>query len=268
MSCCFAAQTFCDVVTSLCVIRCDYECFQIELSKNYGVPEWREDIKNIMMKAGLKNVQITFLFVDTQVVFKVNLSEGILKIDFQPFRPLGLTVATTLKNTHTDSFGPAAFQIKSESFLEDINNILNSGDVPNLYNGDEQERIVTAMKPVVQDLGVQPTKANLMAAYVRRVRSNIHTVLCMRLCLFMKRSLLFHLHGKSRTTYFSQCILETHIVHPVNCNQCLSQNLWVARFIRFNPGTVCSIKSNLFWIVRRRGNHSEICLSPCFKSDR
>lgn len=74
-----------------------------------------------------------------------------------------------------------AFQIKSESFLEDINNILNSGDVPNLYGGDEQERILTAMKPVVQDLGLQPTKANLMAAYVKRVRSNIHTVLCMRL---------------------------------------------------------------------------------------
>ncbi|XP_060766195.1 dynein axonemal heavy chain 1 [Neoarius graeffei] len=113
----------------------DYECFQIELSKNYGVPEWREDIKNVMMKAGLKNVHITFLFVDTQ--------------------------------------------IKSESFLEDINNILNSGDVPNLYSGDEQERIMTAMKPVVQDLGMQLTKANLMATYIRRVRSNIHTVLCM-----------------------------------------------------------------------------------------
>uniref|UniRef100_A0AAR2J4M4 Dynein, axonemal, heavy chain 1 n=1 Tax=Pygocentrus nattereri TaxID=42514 RepID=A0AAR2J4M4_PYGNA len=110
-------------------------CFQIELSKNYGTAEWREDIKSIMMKAGLQNVQITFLFVDTQ--------------------------------------------IKSESFLEDINNILNSGDVPNLYTGEEQDRILTAMKPVVQDLAQQPTKANLMAAYVKRVRSNIHTVLCM-----------------------------------------------------------------------------------------
>lgn len=74
-------------------------------------------------------------------------------------------------------------QIKSESFLEDINSILNSGDVPNLYATDEQERILATMKPVVQDLGQQPTKANLMAAYIRRVRSNIHTVLCMRLVI-------------------------------------------------------------------------------------
>lgn len=48
-------------------IRSDYECFQIELAKNYGQTEWREDIKSIMLKAGLQNMQITFLFVDTQV---------------------------------------------------------------------------------------------------------------------------------------------------------------------------------------------------------
>ncbi|XP_013988847.1 dynein axonemal heavy chain 1 isoform X2 [Salmo salar] len=122
-------------LTKLATHMSDYECFQIELAKNYGHTEWREDLKSIMLKAGLQNVQITFLFVDTQ--------------------------------------------IKSESFLEDVNNILNSGDVPNLYAVDEQERILTAMKPVVQDLGQQPTKANLMAAYIKRVRSNIHTVLCM-----------------------------------------------------------------------------------------
>jgi len=49
------------------IVRAEYECFQIELSKNYGLIEWREDIKSIMLKAGLQNVQITFLFVDTQV---------------------------------------------------------------------------------------------------------------------------------------------------------------------------------------------------------
>ncbi|XP_029455356.1 dynein heavy chain 1, axonemal [Rhinatrema bivittatum] len=122
-------------LTKLATHVAEYECFQIELSKNYGMPEWREDIKRILLKAGLYNVSITFLFADTQ--------------------------------------------IKNESFLEDINNILNSGDVPNIYGLDEQDQILTGMKVVVQDLGQQPTKANLMAAYTKRVRSNIHTVLCM-----------------------------------------------------------------------------------------
>nr|XP_061814136.1 dynein axonemal heavy chain 1-like [Nerophis lumbriciformis] len=122
-------------LTKLASYISEYKCFQIELSKNYGQLEWREDIKSIMMKAGIHNQQITFLFVDTQ--------------------------------------------IKSESFLEDINSILNSGDVPNLYASDEQERILASMKPVVQEMSQQPTKANLMAAYLKRVRTNIHTVLCM-----------------------------------------------------------------------------------------
>ena len=71
-------------------------------------------------------------------------------------------------------------QIKSESFLEDINNILNSGDVPNIYPPEDLDKIFSEMKPVVQDAGLQPTKSNLFSAYTKRVRSNIHMVICMR----------------------------------------------------------------------------------------
>ena len=71
-------------------------------------------------------------------------------------------------------------QIKSESFLEDINNILNSGDVPNIYPPEDLDKIFNEMKPVVQDAGLQPTKSNLFSAYTKRVRSNIHMVICMR----------------------------------------------------------------------------------------
>lgn len=49
------------------VSRAEYECFQIELSKNYGMAEWREDVKKILLKAGLHSLPITFLFSDTQV---------------------------------------------------------------------------------------------------------------------------------------------------------------------------------------------------------
>ncbi|CAF5127376.1 unnamed protein product, partial [Rotaria magnacalcarata] len=71
-------------------------------------------------------------------------------------------------------------QIKNESFLEDLNNILNSGDVPNIYQIDELEQIFTAMKPVVSEAALPPTKTNLYSAYTKRVRQNLHSVVCMR----------------------------------------------------------------------------------------
>ena len=122
-------------MTRLAAHMAEYDCFQIELAKNYGTHEWREDLKKVMMKAGLENVSTVFLFSDTQ--------------------------------------------IKSESFLEDLNNILNSGDVPNLYGFDELDQIYTAMKPVVQDAGMQPTKTNLFSCFTKRVRTNMHTVITM-----------------------------------------------------------------------------------------
>ena len=39
----------------------------MELSKNYGTVEWREDLKKVMMKAGLEDTSTVFLFSDTQV---------------------------------------------------------------------------------------------------------------------------------------------------------------------------------------------------------
>ena len=64
--------------------------------------------------------------------------------------------------------------------MEDINNILNSGDVPNIYALDELENIYKDMKPVVQDLQLQPTKTNLFSTYTKRVQANLHVVITMR----------------------------------------------------------------------------------------
>ena len=37
-------------------------------------------------------------------------------------------------------------KIKQESFLEDINNLLNAGEVPNLYATDEKAEICEKMR--------------------------------------------------------------------------------------------------------------------------
>lgn len=42
-------------------------------------------------------------------------------------------------------------QIILESFLEDINNILNTGEVPNLFENEETEAIVGDLRPKLKD---------------------------------------------------------------------------------------------------------------------
>lgn len=64
---CIAINTVVFMYVISYMYRAEYECFQIELSKNYGIAEWREDIKNCMKKAGLENIPVVFLFSDTQV---------------------------------------------------------------------------------------------------------------------------------------------------------------------------------------------------------
>lgn len=44
------------------------------------------------------------------------------------------------------SFLFSPLQIKQESFLEDINNLLNAGEVPNLYPADEKQEICDKMR--------------------------------------------------------------------------------------------------------------------------
>lgn len=41
-----------------------------------------------------------------------------------------------------------------EEFLEDINNMLNSGEVPNLFEKDELEQVLAATRPKAKKAGI------------------------------------------------------------------------------------------------------------------
>ena len=45
-------------------------------------------------------------------------------------------------------------QIVVEEFLEDINNILNSGEVPNLFEADEYEQLIIGTRPAAKEAGI------------------------------------------------------------------------------------------------------------------
>ncbi|XP_015110698.1 dynein heavy chain 1, axonemal [Diachasma alloeum] len=122
-------------LTRLSAFLGEHICFQIESRRSYSLNDWHDDIKAVMLKAGLSRRSIVFIFSDTQ--------------------------------------------IKDESYLEDIHNILNSGDVPNIYQKDELEKIYNDMRVEVQEAGLSLNRTNLFNAYLKNVRNNLHTVVTM-----------------------------------------------------------------------------------------
>ncbi|KAG6966008.1 hypothetical protein JG687_00005084 [Phytophthora cactorum] len=70
-------------------------------------------------------------------------------------------------------------QVVNETMLEDLNGVLNAGNVPNLYGPEDLDQIVTACRVDCQKRQLPPTKTNIFQQYINRVRRNIHLVICM-----------------------------------------------------------------------------------------
>lgn len=68
-------------------------------------------------------------------------------------------------------------QIINEQMVEDINNVLNSGDVPGLYKNEDFEGIFNVGKGECLRRNIPLNKMNMFSCYLGRVKQNIHIVL-------------------------------------------------------------------------------------------
>ena len=80
--------------------------------------------------------------------------------------------------------GPVVFlftdaHVIEEGFLELLNNMLNTGMVPALYEKDEIDGLVNSVRKEVKEAGIADTKESCWSFFVNKARTNMHIVLAM-----------------------------------------------------------------------------------------
>ncbi|KAL0487737.1 dynein heavy chain [Acrasis kona] len=70
--------------------------------------------------------------------------------------------------------------IKDEQFLEYVNMILTSGEIPGLFSKEDQQMMADELRPIAAKSrpGFNSTPENLFKFFIDRARDNLHVVLC------------------------------------------------------------------------------------------
>ncbi|CAB3248907.1 unnamed protein product [Arctia plantaginis] len=126
--------------------------------------------------SGKQSLSRLSAFISSLEVFQIQLRKGYsindLKVDLA-----ALNLKAGLKNIGcmflmTDS------QVAEERFLVLINDLLASGEIPELFADDELENLINGVRAETKATGVPDTRENCWRFFINRVRSMLKVVLC------------------------------------------------------------------------------------------
>lgn len=126
--------------------------------------------------SGKQSLSRLAAYISSMEVFQITLKKGYgipdLKLDFA-----NLYQKTGLKNVAT-VFLMSDAQVSDERFLVLVNNLLASGEIPDLFLDDDVDNIITMVRNEVKGAGIPDTRENCWKFFIDRVRKQLKVVLC------------------------------------------------------------------------------------------
>ncbi|XP_005875475.1 PREDICTED: dynein heavy chain 9, axonemal [Myotis brandtii] len=115
-------------------------------------------------------------FISSMDVFQITLRKGYQILDFKMDLAV-LCLKAGVKNLKT-VFLMTDAQVADEKFLVLINDLLASGEVPDLYSDDEVESIISNVRNEVKSQGLVDNRENCWKFFIDRVRRQLKVALC------------------------------------------------------------------------------------------
>ena len=128
--------------------------------------------------SGRKSLARLAAYVAEMKCFSIEITKNYKQVEFREdlkalYRQAGVAGKPTV-------FVLDDTQIVQETFLEDVNNALTSGEIPGLFGKDDMSSVCEEMRRIAKAEGVRAvTHEDLFAFFMQRVMQNLHIVLCM-----------------------------------------------------------------------------------------
>ncbi|CAG5116906.1 unnamed protein product, partial [Candidula unifasciata] len=116
-------------------------------------------------------------FLCDYVVFQIEVSDRYGKHEFREDMKKLYSQTGVLNKPTVFLFSDV--QAAEKSFFEDVNCILSSGEVANLYRNDELEEMKNVLSHELNKEGLEDSIHSAYSFLIDRVRANLHVVLCM-----------------------------------------------------------------------------------------